>query len=150
MVVFVKGLQDIVLLSPGESLFRQLAQWAEQHEGFALRVVPDRFPQSVYPALGAAALAIIDANAGPRRAAAALEGCLAHAEPERVAVDTEAAQEELERLVRSRGVAFWLGPMSQQEWEAVLDVLKPLPSLRADGPGVFGQPGKSSFGEGGR
>ena len=63
---------------------------------------------------------IIDATDSPRPAMVALGVCLEELSPDRIAVYTEQMHSGLEILVRSRGVALLLGPMSRLEWEAFL------------------------------
>ncbi len=137
MVLCIQGLQDIALFSPGESLVGQLFEWSGRHFGFALRLVPACFPSSVCTASRDAVLSIVDVTQRRRGTLALLERCLEAAEPGRLAVYTEDTRSQLERAVRELGVAYWLGPMDPEEWDAALSHLHP-------GTAIDSQPGRTA------
>ena len=124
MVLFIEGLQDIAVFSAGRSLVSQLTRWSERHHGFALRLI-SRSSENAGADLGGAVFCVIDATADARSVVPVLEDCIDRIGADHVAVYSEVSDGSLERIVRSYGVLYWLGPLGQPEWEWAFRSLEP-------------------------
>jgi hypothetical protein len=109
--------QGIAVCYPTESLSRQVALWARNHDEYRIAPVFGRSALAIRRSLNGAAAVLVDASDDHAQAIELLSQSVARLGARRVAVYTERVHEGLELFVRTQGAWLLLGPLTNKQWE---------------------------------
>ena len=123
----------IAVCYPTESLSRQVARWARNHEGLQIEPVFGRSVWEIRRALNAADTVLVDASDDHAQAIELFSQAVAGLGARHVTVYTERMHEGLELFVRTQGAWLLLGPMDNDLWEEFFS--SSLPASRREAAG---------------
>lgn len=114
---------EIALFYPSGSLAKQAAAWGRRHPECAVRLLFTPWLPAIRAALYEADVALVDATHDDARAIDAFSQSATQLGAQATAVYSEQLHEGLELFVRSRGSLLLWGPLSDAQWDELLDRL---------------------------
>ncbi len=115
----------IAVCYPTESLSRQVALWARQHEDCGIEPVFARSVLDIRRSLFGADRVLVDASDDHAQAIELFSQAVAGLGSRHVAVYTERMHEGLELFVRTQGAWLLLGPLNNRQWEEFFSSMPP-------------------------
>ena len=115
----------IAICYPTESLSRQVALWARQHEDCEIEPVFGRSVLEIRRSLSGVDRVLVDASDDHAQAIELFSQSVAGHGSRHVAVYTERMHEGLELFVRTQGAWLLLGPLDNWQWEEFFSSLLP-------------------------
>jgi hypothetical protein len=125
MFVTEAVVQSIAVCYPTESLSRQVALWARDHEETRIEPVFGRSALEIRRSLHGSEIVLVDATDDHAQAIELFAQSVARLGPRRVAVYTENMHDGLELFVRTQGAWLLLGPLTNKQWEDFFSSLAP-------------------------
>jgi hypothetical protein len=114
---------DLLLLYPGKSLGEQIRHWASKDAQRHVDVSFERSLPRIRQLLRRTGATLLDATTDPAATADAFLQAVACHGAGAVSVYTEVMHEDIELFVRLRGSLFLLGPLLDEQWEALFEPL---------------------------
>jgi hypothetical protein len=112
---------DAVLFYPQDSLKNQLAAWGGRHSQYRVAQSFAKALPEVRKALRGMSVAVVDATDDPSQAMDAFSQVVRKLGPYSALVYTERLHEGLELFVRVHGVLLLWGPLSDVQWDELLE-----------------------------
>lgn len=112
--------QRVVLYQPGRSLLLQFADWIETHPQYALVCLPPGSGHGLANILDGETPLVINATDRPEEAEVLVRDLISLLKQLLIYVYTERAQHQLEREIRRNGIPYFDGPMTTDQWDAVI------------------------------
>ena len=125
MTMIEAVVHSIAVCYPTESLSRQVALWARQHEDCGIEPVFGRSALEIRRSLNGADAVLVDASDDHAQAIELFSQSVARLGSRRVAVYTERMHEGLELFVRTQGAWLLLGPLDDRQWEEFFSSMLP-------------------------